>query len=344
MMQANPLADFLESRELELLCHWLQAFVKESPRYHHAVHAVSPDAFVIVFKQVLSLLRAEPDAVRPLGHSEVYIDGVERRHISDLQEILLSGEVILRKEILAGRTPFSFERAAEEVEQLNAAFHQMLEVHVAEFCSDCSDSLIEYCREINERAAHQPAFPRTTKPLHDPLECRCLAFPPPLEPHTNGRDTLVEFLRGNREEILDRWVSLLDDREQQRFRERVDSINGALSELLDEALASLACCTQRAPHLRNTQAPTDAAPNLLHVILAGEEAIAGLLRSLHSVIDAFWLDLRAHLNEAFHQLLRNNVTSECVRCRTLLEASRNRLRAMEKRAPLPSTSPILEEN
>ena len=223
------------------------------------------------------------------------------------------------------------------MEQLNAAIHRLLYLHAAEFCDDCEDTLLEFCRQVNERAAGFTPPPNGVKPLHDPLENRCLAFLPPIHRHTTVQDTLTAFMRGNRTEILSRWVALLDDREHHILRARVSSVDNTLSALLDEVLASVACCTLRPPHLQSTPAPCDGAPNALHVILVGEEVIAGLLRAAHTEIDDYWLSLRMHLNEGFHQLLRNNVASECGRCKRLLGASRHRLRAFENRLVSAST-------
>ena len=329
-MQPLALADFLEDRELELLYRWIQGFATKSHRQPRAVHAVLPDVFVHVFKQVLGLLRGEEASALPIGPQEFYIEGSGRKHISDLVELLLAGESTLRNEISLQRRAISCSRAAAEMEQLNAAVHRLLYLHAGEFCSDCEDLLLEYCRNVSERASGAATPPRG-KPLHDPLQYRSLAFLPPIHRHTTVQDTLTNFMHAHREEILSRWVSLLDDHERNTLRARVDSVDTTLGALLDEVLASVACCTLRPPHLRSTPAPCDGAPNALHVILVGEEAIAGLLRSVNSEIDDYWLDLRAHLNDGFHELLRKNVGSECGRCKSLLGASRHRLRTLEKR-------------
>ena len=218
---------------------------------------------------------------------------------------------------------------ATELEQLNAAFHQLLKTHVVEFCDDCEDLLADYCRQVQERA---PVTKRTAKPLRDPLEHRSLAYLPPMERHTSAQGTLAGFLRERRQEIVARWLILVDEHQFHLLRGRVESVGSTISELLDEAIATVTCSTLHAPRLRNTPSPIDCAPNALHVILAGEEAIAGLLRGPQQKIDEPWLNLRAELNKAFHELLRNNVASECARCRRLLGASRNRLRALHHRA------------
>ena len=342
-MQSLALADFLENRELELLYRWIQAYAGESPRYHRAVHAVSPAVFVTVFKQVLGLLRGREDAAKPIGHGEFYIKESDRRHISDIMELLMSGEVLLRGEILRHRPAVSYLQAAADLEQLNAAIHRLLYVHAGEFCADCEDVLLDYCRQVNERAAGLATPLRGIKPLHDPFANRSLAYLPPVHRQTTVQETLSTFMRTHRNEILARWVSLLDDDEGARFRARVESVDTTLSELLDEVLASVGCCTLRPPPLRTTPAPCDAAPNALHVILVGEEAIAGLLRSTIHDIDESFLNLRAHLNEGFHQLLRKNVASECGRCKNLLGASRHRLRAIENKMFSPKKTTTLND-
>ena len=345
-MQPKALADFLELRELGLLYRWLQEFINESPRYHHAVRAVSPDVFVLVFKQVLGLLRGNESAAFPIGHDEVYIKETDRRNLSDLMELLLTGETVFRKEILKERTVISFAQAASDIDQINAAFHRLLDLHVQGFCSDCGDVILDYCRQVQEHSSLNGRTPsaRVTKPLRDPLEHRSLAFLPELHPRTAPQETLKTLLQTHREEILSRWLSLLDDREKSRFNARVTNIKSTLSELLDEVLASVGCNTLRAPHLRITPSPIDAAPNALRVILTGEEAIAGLLRSMNPSIDEFWLNLRVQLNDGFHQLLRNNVISECVRCRSLLGIGRNRLRTLQPRPTAPSASPVSDSS
>ena len=325
-----PLADFLENRELELLYRWIEAFADESPRYNRVVHSVAPEIFVVVFKQILTLLKGGEDT-EPIGPTEFYVKGSDRKHISDLLQLLVVGERILRTEIIQERKAISCAQAAAEMEQLNAAVHRLLYLHVGEFCSECEDRLLDYCREIRERAAGSEPEPRGIKPLQDPLERRMLAFLPPLHRHSTVQDTLTAFMRSERSEILARWVSLLDEHEGAILRARVESVDTTLSELLDEVMACVGCCTLRPPHLRNTPAPCDGAPNALHIILVGEEAIAGVLRSAFPEIDDYWLGLRCYLNDGFHQLLRKNVASECGRCKSLISASRHRLRSLENR-------------
>jgi hypothetical protein len=326
-MQPKSLAAFLEEKELELLSHLILAYVKEAPRHHHhAIRSIAPPVFILLFHNILSLLRTN-EVANSLAPDVVYDEeGPKRKQVADVLEILVIGETVLRREILAERSTVSFAHAAAEFEQLNAAFHRLLETHVQEFCDECADSLIDCCRRIQK-----DVLSRRAKPLHDPLEHRTLAFLPPLHPHTQIQDTLKAFLQKHRIEIISRWKSLLRDDERQVFITRVESIDAALSEFLDEAISAVLCSTLHAPHLKQTRSPFDAAPNALHVIISGEEAIAGVLRTIHPHIDEFWLNLRAELNEAFHQLIRNNVASECTRCRTLLTASRNRLRALEHR-------------
>ena len=330
-MQPKALADFLEDRGLELLYLWFQAFVKHSPRYHQGARAVLPGAFTLVFNQLLGLLRGDDEISVPLGHHEVYGDDIDQRHLSDLLEILLSGEAILWREIMSERGPgLTWSERAAELEQLNAAFHRLLKTHVVEFCEDCEDLLADYCRQVQEQTKLKSKSP---KPLRDPLEHRSLAYLPPIEPHTSAQGILAAFLREHRSDIIARWLILVDEHQYHLLRGRVESVASTLSELLDEVLATVTCATLHAPRLRHTPSPIDCAPNALHVILAGEEAIAGLLRSGRQAIDAPWLNLRAELNKAFHQLLRNNVGSECARCRRLLGASRNRLRALDSAKP-----------
>jgi len=338
-MQALALADFLEDRELKLLYRWIQAFASTAPRHHRVMHAVSPEVFVRVFKQILGLLRGDEDAAVPIGPADFYVEGSGRKHMSDLLQLLLAGETVLRDAISPPNRAVTYPQAAGEFERLNAAMHRLLYTHAVEFCSDCVDSLLEYCRAVGGRAADVTAA--RGKPLHDPLQNRSLAFLPTLHRHTTVQDTLAGFMRANREEILSRWIALLDDRERYILRARVESVDVTLSEMLDEVLASVASCTLRPPHLRSAPDPCDGAPNTLHVILVGEETIAGLLRSATTEVDEFWLSLRTHLNESIHLLLRNNVTSECGRCKSMLGASRHRLRTLENRASqktVPKTS------
>lgn len=339
-MHALALADYLENRELKLLYRWIEAFANNAPRHQRVVDAVSPEVFVRVFKQIVGLLRGHEDATLPIGPADFYVEDSRRKHISDLLHLLLAGETVLREEISPRNRAVSFVEAAAEFERLNAAVHRLLYMHAVEFCSDCVDALLEYCRAVGEHAADVPEIPRG-RPLHDPFRNRSLAFLPALRRHTTVQDTLAEFLRTRREEIVSRWIALLDDGERYTLRARVESVDTTLSEMLDEVLASVAGCTLRPPHLRSAPDPCDGAPNTLHIILVGEETIAGLLRSVTPApeIDEFWLGLRMHLNDSIHQLLRNNVASECGRCKSMLGASRHRLRSLENRLACVSSRP-----
>ena len=337
-MQPKALADFLEDRGLELLYRWFQAFLKQSHRSQNGARSVLPGAFTLIFSQLLGLLRGDLDLAMPIGHREVYGEDIEHRHLSDLLEILLTGERVLWRELVTERKAIGFKALAAEAEQLNAAFHRMLEIHVGEFCSDCEDLLAESCRQLPEQSQLKA---RTAKPLRDPLEHRSLAYLPPLQPNSTAQNALASFLRSARQEIVERWLILVDDHQAHLLRSRVESVAATISELLDEVISTVTCCTLHPPHLGNTPSPIDCAPNALHVILAGEEAIAGLLRGPNHVMDELWMGVRGQLNKAFHEILRKNVTSECARCRALLGASRNRLRSLKHRVidPAPSDPP-----
>ena len=151
----QKLIDYLKNNETFILDEWNSQFIANVSRLGIRMSGESFPFIREFYNDLIALLRGADITV--MGHlaKRFRSNSPEgfRLKLSDLLEILLSGEEVLREDLLSngiGRHAFSPAESAAFFEDIDRAFHTLAKTYAETYCNNCLKPLLKISRRLNQ--------------------------------------------------------------------------------------------------------------------------------------------------------------------------------------------------